>query len=365
MPNKKFFLPLTTLFLLSLLTSCNGSSNEEVALYYADQTLEDVVTLTDDGQLASLVEDEANFVLVSPGNNSCTCWSAFHNNVLIPYIKDKGTTIYSMALSTFGEEDYGIDLRDDRPTLAIFHYGKLIYNKVYSESDYIFSHKQYFIDWFEQIVITPTISKIDKDDLTNLYKGTTPFTIYFGRDNCPDCGYFEKHNLAKYIETYSPTKEMYYINLNVEGIMLDESQEMDTEQYIDFKDTFGMSEINNPTFGYNAGYVPTILYVEPNGILPSIDNNVIKSGIVIYNDTIAINAENKYVVSDSYFTESRVQNLSYLDTFSGTKILEGLILQESQVTVYEEYDNYIKWNYDNSSTYFAPLAYAFLDAYFK
>lgn len=361
MKAKNTILSLSLLLTTLLISSCNGSGDGKIALYYVDKSLSDVVTLSDDGQLASLVESKSNFVIAVPGNDHCSCWSGFHNGVLIPYIKDTGVTIYSMALSTFKDEDYGIDLRDDRPTLAIFHYGKLVYNRVYSESDYIFSHIQYFTDWFTQVVNIPKIIKISKEELESFYHGSTPFNVYFGRSDCPDCEYFAKNDLANYIESKSPSKTIYYIDLNVQGIMLDNSLEVDKTQYQEFKDTFGMSTVNNPIFGYNGGYVPTLIYVEPNGELPTAANQVIKSGIVIYNDSISKNKENKYIVSSSYFTSTREASLTYLSSFNGTKVLQNLVLQDSQVT---DYGEFIKWNYDNATTYFRPLVYAYLDSYY-
>ena len=76
----------------------------------------------------------------------------------------------------------------------------------------------------------------------------------------------------------------------------------DGEDYLNIIKKLQLSEESNPTFGYGRGYVPTIQYYQ---------KSTLKDACVSFNDAL-VNEGDHFVVSQSYYTQERVENLPFL-----------------------------------------------------
>ena len=117
----------------------------------------------------------------------------------------------------------------------------------------------------------------------------------------------------------------------------------DYQSYLDFKDEMGLSTANNPTYGYGAGVFPYFAYIE---------NGQYASGSVIYNDSVT-KQDDKYVVSDSYYTTERAQSLQYTD-----KVIKGLELTADDVLVFGEFG---MWKNESADKHYKEILNSFLD----
>ncbi len=353
---------LSCLFLLAALplSSCNGEG--KIQLVYGQCYSDDVVAITH-SELSGLVGDDMSFVVIVTPVSNCSCWSTFRNQVIKPYIEETNLLVYALNYNDFftastSLDTFGIDIRADRQTFAIFNLGNLQINLAYDSSNYIFKDYGTFKNFMDENVLLPKIIDIKNAQLEALYLQNEDFLIYFGRSLCGDCSYIDSHFLMEYVKKHPDMQYIYYFD-GEEVREYDDDGNL-TEQgeanWIAFKNKYGLSEATNPKYGYGEGYVPTFFYVSPNGT--STSSEVVQDGAVYFNDTIALNENNEYFVEITYYSNSRVSNLKYLGDLEA---LEGTILSSDEVLVSES--GAIYWKQASAAVYHDKYLENFLNYY--
>lgn len=322
-------------------------------------------------RFASMVEGgEKNFVLVTLKQEDyvCGCWVTFHEEILVPWIKSHNVLVYLLQaeeLETDGNDDYGIEYIDGIPSIAIFEEGSLKYqNKIDDESD--FSTKSAsFSEWMQNRMTYPVMFYLNKNQLDEMYEGTTPFTIYFSRSGCSDCSYIENHSLRGYFKETRPANPSYILDCDVEGICYYNGtvySSWDTAlpdaktayaQWTAFKREYGLAYSQDNPVGFDAGYVPTFFHINPIAI-ESEKHEGIDSAGVFFNDTLD---KETLTITNSYFTEERLalDALEYLaESDVENKVLQGISLTDDNISS-------TAWKHEQTEKYHDPIIAQFLD----
>lgn len=349
-------LPLVGLLLLGGLASCEPAAPASRTFLDEGRLYEDGVTSHYDAismeELKSKVVNKDSFLLlVYDDTSTCECWAVFRSTIN-NFLKERNVKLYSMTYKDIdSSNEFGIEVLSDTETIAIFDEGELKEQKYRVGTEDVWAtDPEYFLTYMDERLDYSPMLEVSLNQLDDLYEGENEFTVYYGRSGCSDCSYVEDAFLRDYLKE-TETVDFYYVD--IEGLR------SDMEAYQAFKDTYGLSEKNNPEFGYGEGVVPTFFHVNPAGGLTPIEK--VDDGAVYLNDTVDL-VNGQYVVTDSYYTEKRLQNLvSLSDSEVAVKVLEGLIVEEEGILDLGEGHYKIK----NSEAAFLhdPILEAFLDAY--
>jgi len=365
---QKTVFPLLLLPLLGgALFSCNGNQEASpVSLRFGTMvgnTEDELITgvsqlhFIKKSKLTQLIQSQENFLLLLHGSSdTCTCFTSWHDEVLAPYIKRHRLYVRAITLTEFESdgEYYGLKRVVGADTLAVFQEGKLAFQKCIDvESDPFVTSYAGFAEWMGKRVVDPKIFYLDEELLQDLYHGNTGFTIYFGRDTCGDCGYLNRTALRDYLDNRQRLDErFYYFDLDAYRPTRDDP-DYDTKMahYQEIKDQYGLSWNEDNPAGYDAGAVPSIFYVNPDGIHYSGD--VIEAAGVFYNESI----DKEGHVQNAYFTKARYEEAC--DTYLS-------YVKESNLAVkwMDELTIEVKEGEDRRSalaTYEVPLFNALLD----
>lgn len=350
---------LWTLPLILCLLSCQNNQNEGKTLLTYGSLIDDGITYINKSELNIKMLDEENFVLVLyPGEDStCGCWTVFREN-LNQYAKDNERIIYainSFLLMGEGEQNYGLTLPTDRPSLAIMESGSLKQEWVYNTRDTqkFFTSSTYLKEHINEYTISPKLIYID-EGLLDEYINKSPmneFTVVYTWKSCSDCTYCLPNVVFPFIQTHDSFKKLYVIDLEVEGLLLEDGvKNRENENYVNFLNEYGLTSVGNETFGYDRGFVPTFQHYE---------KGILQDANTYFNDAVSL-IDGKYIVTRTFFTEERLENLNYLNNFAGTKILEGLEIEEADLNITS---NSISWKKEAAANYHNPLLEAFLSDY--
>ncbi len=357
---KRLGLLITALSLTAtLLSGCDGN-NKKAFLLFGTITNE-LVSLTYE-QYSEKIEEKNDFIIFSTPNSVCTCWTSFRDSILMPYRQTNNLLIYTIPFLEFFDDDnlkrdsYGLDFISSAQTLGIFKDGRLIENRPYNSTHKIWDSKDSFSTFMEELIIMPTIIDINLTKLQNLYTQNSSFSVLYYDENA-ESNYLHENLLTNYArDNVGNMNNLYIVNTNVNGIKLT-ANAYDETQWQHFKDTFGLSEVNNADLGYNNGFVPSAQYIEPDGT--NTNGDVIKAQTVYLNDTIeASDNPAIFEISSSYYSLVRESVLTYLSDFVGDKIIEGKEIPSEDVLINGE--NVI-WENDKAALYHDPLFAAFLD----
>lgn len=352
--------------LLTLLTaSCNGN-NEKVSLNYGSYVSNEL-TKINQSELASKVDNKESFlIVVSPSHEGCMCWVDF-KKILLDYITNNHLIIYEISYNSFFDTSnnqlntFSLDIRKEMETFAIFSSGELKVQNVYSSSNSIFKQPTAFKEYLESMVTKPIMYYISLDQLNQIYTSKKEAVIYFARNNCPDCQVVDKEVLFSYSKAHTNSKQLYILDCENIGIReYDENGSLTTisqAKWQEFKDNYGLSKLNNETFGYGQGYVPTFQLIKGNDT--SYATSIVSSS-VFFNDTLS-KVDNVVKVTESFYSSVRVNKLQYTSNVTN-KVLEGLTISENDYSEIKYNDvTYYTWKPTSALNYHNPLLTAFLD----
>ena len=187
----------------------------------------------------------------------------------------------------------------------------------------------------------PMIYRIGIDSLLNFINEGEEFNLYVGRDTCPDCARINPY-LFEYGRKLSGKidDKLYYFDIDPFRDDKDEHY-----KYAEIKALCELDEISNPTMGWEEGKVPTLQHWK---------DGTTYDMITVYNDTIK-----ERVVTSSYFTEERINNLPFL---KDDKTLKNKVLQGLEVKILDS-ETETRNNYEQ--TYVNPIINLFLSTYVK
>ncbi len=329
------------------LTGCgNGEIPAKVPLLFGSKeyTSETEITATshmkkleDESALEAMIERKENFLLIVLGDahETCGCWQTFHQNNIVRF-QQETNVLFHYLYSNELREDHGLDIGSQKATLAIFRDGKVAYQNadVPEDTDFYRDYPTFRRYMLDRITL-PRVHFLSREQLSALYDGLAPFTIYFSRQTCGDCAYMQSTSYRAYYETHPEGIEDSYIidmdavgigSVLVDGVIYHKSTSENANQYQKeaqalydaFKIEYGLDEAEDNPAGYETGYVPTLYHVNPEGNGKKRGDVIDMSG-VFYNDLIEDG-----VIKRTYFTAERLEreSLSYLrDSRVETKVL--------------------------------------------
>ncbi len=347
---------------LAVLTGCKGKNGDNIAhLHYGQMASESYETI--DYQTLSEKVDNKETFLVSVYAEGCSCWSTFQT-VLREYIKETHVIVYAIGYKSFhsstGEtlDNFGLKLKSGYTSFAIFKDGKPLVD-LNSEKKELKEYEP-FKKMMDASVTLPKIFYISKSQVDALYSSNETSLLYFARSNCQDCQYFDRNLL----DSYEASKNIYILDCEKIGIReYDEDGKLTPESQIawdKFKVDYGLASTNNPDFGYNSGYVPTLFLLNGSGDAEH-PAATFQQGCVYFNDSIEEVDETTCKVTDTYYTSERASKLAYLDGVS-VSILKDRIVPKSDTSSFEYGGHtYYMWKQESAAKYHNSLAKAFLD----
>lgn len=262
--------------------------------------------------LRSMALEKQSFLLMvhNDGGIGCSCYADWHDDVLVPYLKQHNLLLYWIDYNDIvdEDEDYGLELVVNHETLAIFNEGKLSYqhDNVDQESDWVTS-RQAFAEWMDARINYPKMIYVDKAIFDKKLTAKQEFTILFTQTGCPDCGYLETHFLQQYFIDNRDSDYLYVLDTAQEGVRLlngvagkddvdaSEEEKAAYEQWVRFKEDYHLSADSIEQPGYKEGFVPTIFHYDPSG--------EIDGAGVFYNDAID---ESSWKLTDTYWTADKL-----------------------------------------------------------
>ena len=358
--------------LVAMLASCGGNSSPTAVAMFKGTMIgmsekiagNSHLTSVDASKVNTLLKDKESFILlVKDTSDGCICWTSFHDDVLAPYIVRKNLLVYLISLEDFkgvaGYASLGLTTYTGAVSMGIFENGALKYQGDTADlSSPWTNNPTFFASWMDARVKAPKIFYVDENQLESLYQGNEAFTIYFGRDKCGDCGYFDEYNLKPYLFAHDNLdSRFYYFDADIWR------DNLASDDYGKKKEEFGLcfDAANNPA-GYGTGAFPTLYRIHPDGEGTK-TGDVIELGAVFYNEMLT----SEMKVEGSYFTSERLASallgeidyLEYARAAGMTNVIEGLTLS---IPGYEEMSRLekSKAKKDALSVYETPLANAFL-----
>lgn len=331
--------------------------------------------------LASLVVKKGNFILLVHNGmqDTCTCYSDWHDRVLAPYIKKHRLLVYLIELSELekpGAATYGLQLYQSSETLGIFQDGALLYQENNSDPKAEWTKSpEGFAAWMDLRLQAPSMFYLDRKQLEEKYRGHQEFTIYFSRSSCPDCSFFEEHDLKDYLFSHDGLLPSYLLDCDAAGIRgyeeegvvywpssspaATEGQKKAAAQWQAFKQEYGLAFLEDNPAGYQSGMIPTLFHVKPEGSGKK-TGDVIDGAAVVYNDVID---EASLAIASSYFTPERLTEAAntYFTYLSDSSLkLEDKIVLGQKVSPRGDRSEET-WLHEELQRYHRPLAAAFLD----
>lgn len=355
---KKFLAILSLSFLTvgtALLSSCSGGG--KICIYFGDKNATDVTTIKFT-KLEEMVNSKENFMIAVQYSDGCACWSSDAHPVLQKYVQDNQVNIYHIKYDELRahENTFGIKIITGNVSFAIFEEGQCKVNLNTRENPPLKDY-ELFTSFMKDTINLPKFYYVTLDDVKNMYKSSEKSVIYFSRNSCGDCSYINEHFLKDWNKSHpNYSKKMYVLDCDQKGIRFDDQGEYNEKQWYKFKDDYGLSTANNTVYGYGeadgGGYVPSFYLIQG-----SQSKTTFLSGAVAFNDKLAKDGDN-YKVVNSYYTEERLSSLQYIDDSVRNKVLVGLSVNASDVTLYGQY---ISWNHDAAEKYHNPLLEKFFD----
>jgi hypothetical protein len=369
---------LLSLVSLAALAGCNtNSALSKVNLTFGklyDSSLDASEAKVDDhlwnlsvADLNTLISRGDNFaLLVYDTDDTCICWGDFqitlkeylaHYNFLLFGIQqnllEAAETPSSGALAV----NYNLSLATGEETIALYEDGAVKYQKTSAGTTDNWTQYDAFAAWMNDRVHQSDMLYVSEAQFDNLFLGTSSFVVGFLRFSCPDCAYLDDNFLKSY--NANDRNASYVIDVEKEGIWNATTKSNGVWQT--WKDKYGLSVAGNAAFGFDNGVVPTFYnYTHAStGDYAS----AILDGDVYVNDSLAKDTnDDNYYVSDTFFTETRLPNLTFLtdNTSVTTKVLSALAVPASDADIY---GTAAGWDHKAAAKYHDPLLKAFLDFY--
>ena len=364
MKNKFLFLfPLILASLVGCNTQKKDTKDTKVFLSYGSRYDTEATALSDK-QVEDKINNEESFLLaLHPGAEekvTCSCWKTF-SYLIDEYVKDSDRIIYK--IDVYKMEKYGLEAPENQdPGFAVFENGKLKKQYVYTvkNTPTYFTNKDALKGFLNDISVSPKMIYINDEQYQKMLFLKESFALSIVRKGCGDCNYVLPNIFDPFFKNNETNQNLYL--LDIEDL---DHYHKDTDEekrvYQDYKDSLLLSDYEydedgnpileepiNPLYGYSTGVVPTTFIYEDGKII---------DGNVFFNDSVGVNEDGTYYISQSYFTSERVNNLKYTDV-----VLEGKTLGEDEIAKYGEF---IYLPSASAAKYHTPILESFLNYYFK
>ena len=336
-----------------LFSSCNKSESI-INIHFGDYVSKEIANITElpklnyDNLSAKILNNDS-FLLAIYGEESCGCWNDYQP-VLTEYVNDTHIKIdYISSYDFIGKENtFGLYLvASELPSLAVFENGQLKIQSVYLRDDrMMFKSYTKFKEFIDKNVVLPKMLYVDQDFLDSMIQQDKEFNLYVARSACGDCSAVTHDVLLEWSKNVKKVNDYLYVFDIQKYYPQSTATEEEKAYYQLIKDTYGLSEKNNPAFGFGTGVVPTFQRRKGSKVLDS---------AIVLNDKV--DKDNSKLIS--YFTSDRVGQMSFLKDAKIKTILDGMELTSEQVTNWRSYKS------EFYSNYHYPIVRLFLETYVK
>ncbi len=310
--------------------------------------------------LNDYVTNQDSFILfVGDDKQTCDCYVTFTETLSWVMEKDD-YLIHYIDINAFSNNDnFGLKLSHENATLAIFKDGVIADQYTAgSTSDPMVNDRNVLRKWLEERLHNSDMLYVTKDQLEKLYEGKETFSIYFSRSTCSDCSFLDEQILKSYNQKDRNTS--YLIDCDQVGVRLNDDLTFNEGMWNAFKEEYGLTEKEDYPFGYDTGYVPTFLYVDPNIIIDDDKTTGVTASAVYLNDGIT-KKDDGYYVTRTFYTEERMAVQPYLDSQEVTPLQDLKISEEEVLDLNGTYT----WKKEDASKVHDPLITLYLDYYLK
>lgn len=363
---KKKLLFLVPIMSLMTLVGCNDNTTPKKININIGTKLETVNEIESDTELDLLLSSEegegimlATYSKIRVDSCGCGSWTAFREDVLNRYVRHYNVPIY------FFNTDYLTDQTASKYTIVknsssdpefyIYQNTKLI--KKYTFQDKVRNIYQWerFEAEMKERIVRP--EKFQMFYVTEKYlfddknlQNADEAILLTERNACGDCSYLIPKYFVPYTESHTLKKEIWVFDIQKYNILGNTS-----EEYKGIINKCQLSAESNKTFGYGRGYVPTIQYYQKGEL---------KDAAVTFNDSLTI-VDDKYVVTDSYYTTKRAEDLPFLKNSNvETKVLVDQVIPEEDIQTFSISEAfYFMWSHDGAMKLHKPILDAFLTTY--
>ena len=355
---KKIICLLPLICLPFALSSC---TKEHVVLTYGTYIESTIQTLKeiDSDELDNRLSKGENLLLAAyqgQYSDECLCWDTF-KNVIVNYINTYHEEVFLYNAQEQSEtiSKYKIQkFSESTPILYIFKGYKQIasFSESKKQDKSIFNEKnaKAMYNRVHQFVEKPTMYYVDDDYLQSNLAEQFESILLFIRNSCGDCKYLIPNAIIPYINVCRNQIDIWLFDLEPYRELQKVAEDGSTP-YDDIKNKYLLSESANPQHGYQQGVVPTMQYYQ---------SGKLKDATVYFNDVVSQNAEGKYYISDSFYTQERLSHTKY-DKQMLNNVLKGMELSDDDVAFTSNGDPY--WIQEKAAMYHTPLLHAFLDKY--
>lgn len=323
----------------SLLSACG--KDEKIQLTFGNINATQINDKVSTNDLDLKIKHKESFLVVV-GDTTCACWSQFRP-IINAYVLEKHVDCMFFTYNSFKNKTakYEIEANQGSTTFVIYEKGAVKVQLQSGKAGKTMTDKETFNNFMNDTVKLPKAYFIEEKDYSTVTENGA--IIYFERSGCGDCSYLNPTVIANYVEKHPDMNNIYVLDCQVW------KDELDVVKYQAKKNNYGLSTTNNPDYGYDTGVFPYMSYVKAGYWL---------SGAVAFNDEVSKQG-NKYVITNSYYTEERLSKLDYLSKVD-TKVLKGLELPASDVS---DNGEWISWEKEKAVKYYEPIIDAFLDTY--
>lgn len=329
---KKLLIPLIAILSTSSLLGCSSSKSR---LTYG--TLYHSSSLSSDNATIYSKKEKENFLLATYDDEMCGCWVYFSRALDVLAKRDNILT-YKLHDDEIDDRLNAFGIKNSKdPAFYIIADGKVLKSYFYSDNDSLFTDENRLLNEITNNINLPYMYFINEAQIEDKIVKDGGI-IYYTRMSCPDCSYCTPHVLMPYLKDKTLNDKIYVYDL-------DPLRKEDLNKYQEFKDNHYLSNKYNKELGYNTGYVPTFQYYKDSKLYDM---------AVYFNDEITDG-----VITTSYYDETRVNNLHYLDKLN-KKVLTGTSLNSDELSSTGTWANQAAQN-----KYYQPFLEAFLDTYLK
>lgn len=300
---KKIFKTLMIMLLsVVVVTGCKKDKKIEKFMLERHEGMVSYIDITQEELEAKILKKD-DFILYVYGAmcGHCAAFSPYMKS----FIETTESVIYRIEGSLITDFSLVPGLKHT-PSLAFYNSGEMI--KLTSPSknrkDDPFKSVENLTKYIQKYAYIPDIKEISKNQLDELIAEDASFVLYIASSSCGDCAHFKENVLTPYLKENEVSTDFYF--LDVDKFLSRSIDGEPTEEWINFKNQYGLSESGNPEYGYGSGYVPTI---------QKYTNGVITNAFVYLND---ISFENgSLIVTEGYYgNESGKVGTTYEDYYS-------------------------------------------------
>ena len=287
--------------------------NKYVAFHNFDEKVErnGLVTMekryiANEMEIQAMLDKKASFILIAVPDFMCLCWKNFAEGALYEYTLKNAADVYIVDAKTIlKHEEWGVKTAGNNIIIALMGDGKAKFQETIKENSDLQTSERALSKWISSRALAPRILRVDTEEDLIALKDTAYYHVYYyGRTSCPDCTYFESTFLFDYYkQKKTETPYIYYIDCDMEGRRFKNGQ-FDQEQWNQYKVDHLLAQSEDNPAGYGSGFVPTLMALENGNRISAMD--------VYLNDEVSQNEDGDYVVTASYFDESR-KGASYLN----------------------------------------------------